>query len=412
MENKVYYGEYSLRHWIELILKRDIVLPNYQRYFVWNEEKVKILIQTFSAKQFVPPITIGAFKFNDKNQNLILDGQQRLTSILLAYLGLYPNKDKYINSLESYANENDDDDEEEEQDLYIYEWTFKELTKKGNNKFDLIKQINDKEYKSINFNLNDDFFEKNFLGFSYLVPDVSNNEEVQQRYYSSVFRNINIHGQKLLPQESRASLYFLDKGLTKFFTPDFCQKITVKVFSNKAKLDFVRYLSFLSQYRKDKNTNRIARGYKSKMEQYYEDYIYSVVNDKNSTLFERFSVIFPNKEYSSYFETLRQTINNLNIPKEYNSIIELDVYFFGLIYQIIFNKKEICIIDNTKVNFKDEDSIKSIEIEDFKQKLDDQINNFKNDKSHLKAPGSLKFLRSRINKSIQLYEKIIVNKNE
>lgn len=410
MENKVYYGEYSLKHWIELILKRDIILPDYQRHFVWNEEKVKILIKTFSDKQFVPPVTIGAFKINDKNRNLILDGQQRLTSILLAYLGLYPNKGKNINSLESYANENDDDDEKEEQDLYIYEWTFKELTKKGNNKSDLIKNINNKEYKSINFDLKDDFFEKNFLGFSYLVPNISNNEKVQQKYYSSVFRNINIHGQKLLPQESRASLYFLDKGLTKFFIPDFCQKITVKQVNNNGKFDFVRHLSLLSQYHKDKNTNSIARGYKSKMEQYYEDYIYSVVDD-NSTLFGRFSKIFPNKEYSSYFETLRQTINNLNIPKVYNSIIELDVYFFGLMYQIIFNKKEICIINNTKVNFKDKKSIKSIEIEDFKQKLDDQINKFKNDKSHSKTPGSLKFLRSRIKESIELYEKL-VNKNE
>lgn len=34
MENKVYYGEYSLKHWIDLILKQDIELPLYQRYFV------------------------------------------------------------------------------------------------------------------------------------------------------------------------------------------------------------------------------------------------------------------------------------------------------------------------------------------------------------------------------------------
>ncbi len=38
MDNRVYYGEYSLRHWINLILKNNIVLPEYQRYFVWNEK--------------------------------------------------------------------------------------------------------------------------------------------------------------------------------------------------------------------------------------------------------------------------------------------------------------------------------------------------------------------------------------
>ena len=44
MNNKVYYGEYSLKHWINLILKGNIKLPEYQRYFVWNLEKTNDLI--------------------------------------------------------------------------------------------------------------------------------------------------------------------------------------------------------------------------------------------------------------------------------------------------------------------------------------------------------------------------------
>ena len=34
--NKVYYGEYSLDRWIKLVLTKKIVLPPYQRYFVWR----------------------------------------------------------------------------------------------------------------------------------------------------------------------------------------------------------------------------------------------------------------------------------------------------------------------------------------------------------------------------------------
>ena len=41
MDKKVYYGEYSLKHWIELLLKKDLELPPYQRNFVWSEEQVK-----------------------------------------------------------------------------------------------------------------------------------------------------------------------------------------------------------------------------------------------------------------------------------------------------------------------------------------------------------------------------------
>ena len=112
MDNRVYYGEYSLRHWINLILKNNIVLPEYQRYFVWNEKKLETLIETIKNKQFVPPITIGAFKINGINENLILDGQQRITSILLAYLGLFPDKEKYKKSIETFLNDNDDLEDE------------------------------------------------------------------------------------------------------------------------------------------------------------------------------------------------------------------------------------------------------------------------------------------------------------
>lgn len=33
MKSKVYYGEYSLKHWIDLILKKNLKLPKYQRHF-------------------------------------------------------------------------------------------------------------------------------------------------------------------------------------------------------------------------------------------------------------------------------------------------------------------------------------------------------------------------------------------
>ena len=54
MGNRVYYGEYTLKHWLDLMLKKNIVLPEYQRYFVWDENRVKTLIETFNKDQFVP----------------------------------------------------------------------------------------------------------------------------------------------------------------------------------------------------------------------------------------------------------------------------------------------------------------------------------------------------------------------
>ena len=102
MGNRVYYGEYTLKHWLDLILKKNIVLPEYQRYFVWDENRVKTLIETFNRNQFVPPITIGAYTKGNTVQNLIIDGQQRLTSLLLACLNIFPDKAKYAKLVENY----------------------------------------------------------------------------------------------------------------------------------------------------------------------------------------------------------------------------------------------------------------------------------------------------------------------
>ena len=92
MMNKVYYGEYTLKHWIKLMLTGGIILPKYQRHFVWQERDVKRLIQSLKEGQFVQPVTIALYDEGLNRHNLIIDGQQRLTSLLLAYLGYFPNK--------------------------------------------------------------------------------------------------------------------------------------------------------------------------------------------------------------------------------------------------------------------------------------------------------------------------------
>lgn len=389
MDNRVYYGQYSLKHWLELILKRNIILPNYQRYFVWNENKVKFLIETFKKKHFVPPITLGAFKLDETNQNLILDGQQRLTSILLAYLGLYPDEATFKKALEKFANDNDDESDEEQLDN-ILSWDFNQLTEKGKSKHEINSKIVPGNYKVVDFGVDNEFLKNTFLGFSYLVPQ-TNNQTEQQKYYSSVFRNINVQGEPLLPQESRASLYFLNKDLDKFFDPDFMKTITIKSFNTETKADFVRFLSLLSQYAKDTNSNKIARGYKPKMEKYYEEYIYSVVGENASLMFKDFNAIFPNGEYLPRFENLEQAITDLEVPKQFTSIIEMDMYLFGLIYTIVFKNKSINIAKKAEL----------------KAKVDAKISSFKADDGHKKAPSALKYLKARIDASIEIYRKYI-----
>lgn len=388
-KNKIYYGEYSLKHWIDLILKKNIELPEYQRFFVWSEEKTKTLIRTFENNEFVPPVTIGSFRKDSENKNIIIDGQQRLTSVLLAYLDLFPDKEYYKKIVETFIDENDYPSEDDDSLDNILEWSFAKLVEKGNTKVKIKKSIKNENYKEVDFGIDDDadFWKENYLGFSYLVPEIDEGDveaNSQQRYYSSVFRNINIQGETLLPQESRASLYYLNSKYTSYFEPEFSKGIKVK----DAKFDFVRCLALLSQYEKQGGESSIARGYGRKMEQYYEQYIYFVVGESELNLFSPFNEIFPDGKYDSAIASIKSNIDLLGITKKYESIINMDMFLFGLVYVVMFQKKEIDLSKKEEIKVAIEE-----EMACFKAAGD----------YHFRNPGALKYLRMRIKKSVEVY---------
>lgn len=388
--NRIYYGEYSLAYWIQMILKGNIVLPEYQRTFVWNKDDYTNLIDSFKEKQFIPPVTIGAYKTTNGQDNLIIDGQQRLTSVFLAYIERFPKKEAGTGNIENLVNENDDDSDDDEQENMI-EWTFKDLLAKGNNKGEIIAKCPQEKYEILD-HLDDDFFNKNFLGFAYIVPSTSTEEE-QQKFFSTLFRNINIRGKSLYVLESRASLYFLNHQLKEWFNPEFCKEISSSIVdkSRKSSMDFVRYVALLSQYKKKGSERGIGYGYASKMENYYETYIYSVVGNKDSIIFGKFSDIFTDKNYKPYLDEIDRLITELNYRRRFQSIIDLDLYFFGLIYFTAFEKR---VLDTSRKDALEEE-------------LKNAINDIKGNGLHTKSPACLKYLRERIFKSIEIYQKYI-----
>ena len=405
MKNRIFYGEYTLKHWIKLMLTSNIVLPDYQRLFVWKEEDVKNFINQIKDEQFVPTLTIGHYvDVEDKRTNLILDGQQRLSSILLAYLGLYPDKEVFKNTLNArMANENDDLDEtlnennlpiepeehDEEMDN-ILDWQYPKLINHGRTKEAILLNLQPGNYKEVDYGVNDDFFEKHYIGFSYLVP--KENPDIQQRFYSTLFRNINRQGVALDELESRTSLYYLVPNLKDFFKPEFMDEYEVKLSGDIKKLDFVRYLSLLSEYNKDEKKENVARGVNSsKLERYYEDYINAVVLDSAATRFKQFSSIFQDKNYASRMELLKRNIEKVELPKSFNSIIDLDVYFFGIIYISLFKGLEITADANN--------------VDKLKRRLQANIGIFKNNANHKKSPAGIGYLRSRLETSVKLYNR-------
>ncbi len=386
MKNKVFYGEYSLKHWINLLLTGNIILPKYQRNFVWDKQNVIKLIESITDDHFIPSVTIGAYE----NQNLIIDGQQRLTSILLAYLEIYPNKDSFKpESYDILANQNDDIQEDEAD--FIIGWTFREIVKLGNSK-QKIKESDLSKYDDLSkiegfkkLNLNDSFFENHYLGFSYLIP-----QENQQKYFSSVFRNINENGKKLSALETRKSLYFLKDGMDEFFDPNCIKDIFIERDKKKERIDFVRYLSFGSSYQKNRNsTASILKKYGKNEEAYYSLFIDDYINENSNSKTFCYSSDWKNRLNRLEEELKRFDIKN----KNFISIIDCDIYMFGFIYYVIFENKSI---QNVK---------------QLKEELDKCIEEIKNDpyegEYHKKSPATLKFLRPRLNQSIEIFKRFI-----
>lgn len=258
MGNRVYYGEYSLKHWINLMLSRNIELPKYQRYFVWQERDIKRLVKSLKEGQFVQPVTIAMYNVAGEKHNLILDGQQRLTSILLVYLGYLPNRTAFKN-MNVIANEDDSATEENNQDIERpIQWKYDLLLGDDNQK-DVVKaRLAEKAaggfYSPMTdelfMGLGEQFFENTYMGFSYIIPESTERNEVQM-LFSKLFRNINYFGKKLDAQESRRSLYYQNNELTRYFegkteeSADVLCGLQIKEALQPCDIDFVRYLSIL-----------------------------------------------------------------------------------------------------------------------------------------------------------------------
>lgn len=428
MQNKVYYGEYTLDHWIKLMLTGNIVLPNYQRHFVWREKDFKRLLQSLKDGQFVQPVTIALYSDGTIKQNLILDGQQRLTSVLLAYLGYFPDKKKFEQGASArVANEDDSaaDDEYQPNEAEGFLWQYSDLLNYGSNKLEILPKIaaDDRYLKltdALITDLDDDFFKSTYLGFSYVVPETTRIDEVQKNF-SQLFRNINYFGKKLEPMDSRKSLYYQNQDLTNFFEgkcedgSDIFGDLRIMEDLQPSKIDFVRYLAILSQYlvsTRPEDAKDVMVGYSaySSRESYYADYvsyILGVEQEDRTTKFDnyQFTRTFPNNEWKERFIRLRtalETISpiaHLKDDKIFSAWYEADYWLFGLIYYILFQGKEL----NERLVVADRRG-RNITLN---VAIARAIDSDKQDASFAKNANRITYIRERLVKSCKIYEQYV-----
>lgn len=129
------------------------------------------------------------------------------------------------------------------------------------------------------------------------------------------------------------------------------------------------------------------------MEIFYEEYIYAVVRDSADGMFQQFSTIFPGKDYAPRIARLQTALQGLNYGNlHFTSIIDADIYMFGLVFNTVIEGKEI------DLPRKDE----------LLAALQSKIIELKSNPGHRGSPSLLKHMRNRVEQSVTIFNNYAV----
>ncbi|MFQ2154141.1 DUF262 domain-containing protein [Aeromonas sanarellii] len=142
-----YPADFTLEGLVSKYKKGSMIVPGFQRNYVWSIKQASRLIESFLLGLPVPAI----FLFTDeaKNEQLVLDGQQRLMSVVYFFDGYFGDTDKSgrrkifrltgLNEKSPYYNKSYSDLEENDQaafnklnDSVLRAFVVKQITPNGN----------------------------------------------------------------------------------------------------------------------------------------------------------------------------------------------------------------------------------------------------------------------------------------
>lgn len=81
-----YPSDFTLGGIVDMWHDGDISIPEFQREFVWTVKQSSLLIESFLLGLPVPPVF---FYIDDENKNLVIDGQQRILSVVFYFEGFF-----------------------------------------------------------------------------------------------------------------------------------------------------------------------------------------------------------------------------------------------------------------------------------------------------------------------------------
>jgi len=173
-----------------------IVLPTFQRHFVWDKARASKFIESLILGLPVPQIFLYE---ESRNKFLILDGQQRLMSIYYFMKGRFPNPSKRAFLRDVFLENNKIPDEIlfNKEHFQSFSLNLPKRDTKTNSPFEGLNYHTLGEYKA-SFDLRP---------IRNIIVKQNEPKEDNSSIYE-IYDRLNTGGQNLKPQEIRSNLYF------------------------------------------------------------------------------------------------------------------------------------------------------------------------------------------------------------
>ena len=165
-----YGADYDVEGLVKRLKRGDIFIPPFQRDYVWNQAEASRLVESLLLGLPVPGVFLA--KENDSNKLSVIDGQQRLKSLLFFYEGFFNPK---------------------EGDARKKVFGLKNVQKKFEGK--TYEELEEED----RINLDDSIIHAT------IIKQETPTDDNTSIYH--VFERLNTGGRKLTPQEIRAAIY-------------------------------------------------------------------------------------------------------------------------------------------------------------------------------------------------------------
>lgn len=188
-------NDFNVKTLVELIDNNQLIIPGFQRNYVWDQKRASRLIESLLIGLPIPQIFL--YEYNKKF--LVIDGQQRLMSIYYFCKGRFPKKEKSGEIRNKYLEKN-----QIPKDLIIDNTYFQDF------KLTLPKSENKEKAKfsGLGYNTLADYqfqFDMRTIRSITIQQNYPDNDD---SCMFEIFNRLNTGGISLSAQEIRASMYY------------------------------------------------------------------------------------------------------------------------------------------------------------------------------------------------------------